>query len=59
MALKDTKKPIKVWKRLQKAVKVISKARESKHGKILILLHFCDHFVSKIKRISYFDVSRS
>ena len=58
-ALKDTKKPIKVWKRPKKAVKVILKARESKNGNILVLLHFCDHLVSKMKRIQYFDVSRS
>ena len=59
VALKDTKKPIKYWKRPTKAVKVILKARESKSGKILILLHLCDHLVSKMKRIQYFDVSRS
>ena len=59
VALKNTKKPIKVWKRPQKAVKVISKARESENGKILILLHFCDHLVSIMMRIQYFDVSRS
>ena len=59
VAFKDTKKPLKVWKRPQKAVKVISKTRESIKGKILILLHFCVHLVSKMKRIQYFDVSRS
>ena len=58
-ALKDSKKPIKCWKRPTKSVKVILKARESKNGKILILLHLCDHLVSKMKRIQYFDVSRS
>ena len=51
VTLKDTKKTIKYWKRPTKAVKVILEARESKNGKILILLHFCDHLVSKIKRI--------
>ena len=59
IALKHTKKPIKYWKRPKKAIKVILKARESKNGKILILLHICDHLVSKMKRIQYFDVSRS
>ena len=49
----------KYWKRPTKSVKVILKARESKNGKILILLHLCDHLVSKMKRIQYFDVSRS
>ena len=59
VTLKDTKKTIKYWKRPTKAVKVILEARESKNGKILILLHFCDHLVSKMMRIQYFDVSRS
>ena len=59
MALKDTKKPIKNQKRLTMAVKVIPKARELENGKILILLHFCVHLVSKMKRIQDFDGSRS
>ena len=59
MALQDTKKPIKYWKRPTKAEKVILKAGESKNGKIMIFFHFCDHLVSKIKGIQYFDVSRS
>ena len=59
IALKHTKKPIKYWKRPKKAIKVILKAKESKNGKILILLHIYDHLVSKMKRIQYFNVSRS
>ncbi len=59
MALQDTKKPIEYWKRPTKAEKVILKAGESKNGKIMIFFHFCDHLVSKIKGIQYFDVSRS
>ena len=35
------------------------KARESKNGKIMIFFAFCDHIVTKIKGIQYFDVSRS
>ena len=58
-ALKDTKEPMKYWKRPTKAAKVILKARESKSGKILVLLYFCNHLVSKMKRIQYFDVSWS
>ena len=59
MALQDTKKPIKYWKRPTKAEKVILKAGESKNGKIMIFFHFCDLLVSTIKGIQYFDVSRS
>ena len=59
MALQDTKKPIKYWKRPTKAEKVILKVRESKNGKIMSFFHFCDLLVSKIKEIQYFDVSRS
>ena len=59
MALQDTKKPIEYWKRPTKAEKVILKAGESKNGKIMIFFAFCDHLITKIKGIQYFDVSRS
>jgi hypothetical protein len=49
MALQDTEKPTRYWKRPTKAAKVILKARESKNGKIMIFFAFCDHLVIKIK----------
>ena len=38
VALKDTKKPMKYWKRPTMAVNVTSKARELKNGKTLIFI---------------------
>ena len=35
------------------------KAGESKNGKVMIFFAFCDHLVTKIKGIQYFDASRS
>ena len=59
MALQDNEKPIRYWKRPTKAEKVILKAVESKIGKVMIFFAFCNHLVTKIKGIQYFDVSRS
>ena len=59
MALQDTKKSMRYWKRPTKVEKVILKARESKNGKMVIFFAFCDHLITKIKGIQYFDVSRS
>ena len=58
MALQNTKKSIRYWKRPKKAEKVILKAGESKNGKIMIFFAFCDNLITKIKGIQYFDVSR-
>ena len=54
VALKDTKKPIKYWKRPTKAVKVILRARESKKQRNIDFITFLWSFGVKNEEDSVF-----